>query len=190
MPERVERSLHSRRTPMLLSLGVRRRRAAAGVAVGIYGVLAYQVSQRTREIGIRMALGSDAGNILRLIFREGAVLVAAGLGLAARRRHRRCDRSLRRSSTASARSIRWCWRASPSCWRRRLPRLPRAGAPRRARRSRGRARAALTGAGSLSEGLQPAEGASDRPKARWAIGFRRPCHWCRPRNTGAPTHRG
>ena len=48
-------------------------------SVGIYGVLAYQVGQRTREIGIRMALGSDAAGILRLILREGAVLVVLGL---------------------------------------------------------------------------------------------------------------
>jgi putative ABC transport system permease protein len=50
-------------------------------SVGLYGVLAYHVSQRTREIGIRMALGSDAGSILRLILTEGGVLVAVGLGI-------------------------------------------------------------------------------------------------------------
>jgi predicted permease len=78
MSERVERSLDRRRTPMLLALGF------GGIAlllasVGIYGVLAYQVSQRRREIGIRMALGSDAIGVMRLILREGAGLVALGL---------------------------------------------------------------------------------------------------------------
>jgi predicted permease len=47
--------------------------------VGIYGVLSYSVSQRTREIGIRMALGATRGSVLRGIMREGALISAAGV---------------------------------------------------------------------------------------------------------------
>jgi ABC-type antimicrobial peptide transport system permease subunit len=50
-------------------------------AVGIYGVLAYLVARRTREIGIRMALGSDAMRTFRLVFSEGAAVVTLGLAL-------------------------------------------------------------------------------------------------------------
>src|SRR5208282_3105202 len=54
--------------------------------VGLYGLLSYEVSRRTREIGIRMAIGAEAGSVLKLVLRQGIVLAilgaAVGIGVA------------------------------------------------------------------------------------------------------------
>lgn len=80
MEERVQQSLLDRRTPMLLAAGFGIV-ALFLAAIGVYGVLAYQVSERRREIGIRLALGAAASSIFRMVLGEGAALVAIGSAL-------------------------------------------------------------------------------------------------------------
>lgn len=78
MQQRVDESLVARRTPMLLAT-LFGAIALFLAAIGIYGVLAYQVAQRQKEIGIRIALGSDSRRIFGLIVSEGLWLLGIGV---------------------------------------------------------------------------------------------------------------
>jgi predicted lysophospholipase L1 biosynthesis ABC-type transport system permease subunit len=82
MEERIDASLMERRSPMLL-LAIFAGVALFLAGLGIYGALAYSVAQRTREMGIRIAIGSSSGEVFRLVVGQGARVIAIGLVLGA-----------------------------------------------------------------------------------------------------------
>ena len=80
MDEAIALSLATRRLTMVL-LGAFAVLALVLASVGLYGVMSLTVTQRTRELGIRMALGAERANIFKLVLSQGMTLIAIGIGI-------------------------------------------------------------------------------------------------------------
>ena len=80
MDEMLSRSVGQRRLSMVL-LSIFSGIALVLASIGIYGVMSYSVTQRSRELGVRLALGADRGDVLRLVLRQGMGLALLGIGI-------------------------------------------------------------------------------------------------------------
>ena len=80
LQEQLDRSTSPQKVAVTL-VGVLGGLAVLLAAIGLYGVMSYAVSQSTRELGLRMALGADPSNLLRLVLSRGLSLTSAGLAL-------------------------------------------------------------------------------------------------------------
>lgn len=80
MEDVLSLTLSSRKLSLIL-VGAFASLALLLCAIGIYGTIAYSVSQRTRELGLRLALGATRGKLLELIMKEGMLLVAIGIAI-------------------------------------------------------------------------------------------------------------
>ena len=82
MREQVDRTTASQRIAVTI-LGISGVLALALAAIGLYGVMASTISQGTRELALRIALGADASDLLRLVMSKGLALTAGGVALGA-----------------------------------------------------------------------------------------------------------
>jgi len=82
LQEQVDRSTSPQKVAVTL-VGVLGGLALLLAAIGLYGVMSYAVSQSSRELGLRMALGAGASNLLRLVLSRGLALTAGGVALGA-----------------------------------------------------------------------------------------------------------
>ena len=80
LADRIQQSLLRDRLMAMLA-GAFGALAAILATLGLYGVIAYRVARRRNEIGVRVALGADRGSVVRLVLREAALLLAAGMAI-------------------------------------------------------------------------------------------------------------
>jgi ABC-type antimicrobial peptide transport system permease subunit len=80
MTEWLSTSLYAARMGAVL-VGAFGALALLLASVGLYGLMSFSVSRRTRELGIRIALGAQAGGLFRMVLKEGALLVSIGVGI-------------------------------------------------------------------------------------------------------------